>query len=146
MHAIAFNDALHYYAFEIHALLCICDSLHFWWMHSVAFSYIRAYLHSRPCAYRCIRSHSMTRCILVFGCIRIHSNAQNSHTFWCIRIHSQAFTPPTRRHVEMQSNACTCARMHLKPCRMTAESTRGVWPSCSLRPGTSSSWRAPSRH
>ena len=111
-------------------LLCICDSLHSCWLHYVAFSCITFYLHSRPCAYRCIRSHSMTHCILVFLCIRIHSNAQNSHTFWCIRIHSHAFTPPTRRHVEMQSNACTCVRMHIKACQMTAESTRGALPSC----------------
>ena len=69
---------VHFYR---HALLCIYDSLHFWLLHSVAFRCILAYLHSRPCAYRCMRSHSMTRCILVFGCIRIHSNAQNSHTF-----------------------------------------------------------------
>ena len=36
------------------ALSCICDSLHFWLLHSVAFACILAYLHSRRVAFMCI--------------------------------------------------------------------------------------------
>ena len=61
---------VHVHAFNDCAFLSSCIMMHlrffaFSWMHSVASRCILCYLHSRPCAYKCIRSHSITRCIIM---------------------------------------------------------------------------------